>query len=108
MARQNALLRLQKTLRSRWVDLCNTLTDQTGKLRHRDTADATGDSADAAFEADSDEVSSRLAELDSRELSQIERALGRLKQGKYGICENCEKKIPLTRLNPLPCATLCI
>jgi len=77
-------------------------------LRDFKAAHATGDSADAAFEGDSDEVSSQLAQLDSRVLSQAERALMRLKQGKYGICENCERKIALTRLNALPYATLCI
>ena len=57
-------------------------------------------------------MSSRLAELDDRELSQIERALARLQQGMYGICEggsgNCQKKIPVARLNALPYTPFCI
>src|ERR1700692_4605013 len=105
MARQNALLRLRKTLQARRAELCKTLADEVKNLRDLEAWDATGDSADAAFEADSDEGSSQLAQLDSRELSQIERALARLKQGKYGICENCQKNIPLTRLNAHPSAT---
>ncbi len=108
MARQNALLRLPRTLQARRADLRKTLADEVKNLRNLKAADATGDSADAAFEADSDAVSSQLAQLDSRELSQIEWALARLKEGKYGICENCQKKIPLTRLNALPSDTLCI
>jgi DnaK suppressor protein len=108
MARQNALLRLRKTLQARRADLCKTLEDEVKNLRDLKAADATGDSADAAFVADSDEVSSQLAELDSRELSRIERALGRFQQGQYGTCENCKGKIALTRLNALPYATLCI
>src|SRR5581483_6965552 len=70
--------------------------------------DATGDSADAAFEADRGAVSAQLAQLDSRELSQFERALARSKLGKYGICEHCQKNIIVARLNALPSATLCI
>jgi DnaK suppressor protein len=77
-------------------------------LNDLEAADATGDSVDAAFEAESDEVAPQLAQMDSREIRQIERALARLKQGKFGICENCQKNIPLTRLNVLPSATLCI
>jgi DnaK suppressor protein len=46
--------------------------------------------------------------LDSRELGQIERALHRLKQGTYGLCESCHGKIPVGRLNALPYTTLCI
>jgi DnaK suppressor protein len=79
--------------------------DEVKNLRGVMAVDVTGDTADAAFEAGSGEVSSQ---MDSRELSQIERALARLKQGKYGTCENCEKKITLARLNALPYATLCI
>ena len=50
MARQSALLRLQKSVRERRADLCNTLAHQVANLRHVETADATGDSADAAFD----------------------------------------------------------
>jgi DnaK suppressor protein len=68
----------------------------------------TGDSADVAFESGSDEMTSQLAEFDARELTQIERALTRLKQGTYGVCEGCQKKIPVGRLNALPYATHCV
>jgi DnaK suppressor protein len=61
-----------------------------------------------AFEAGSDEMATHLAELDSREVEQIERALLRLKQGTYGVCEGCSEKIPVGRLNALPYTTLCI
>jgi DnaK suppressor protein len=108
MARQSALLRLRKTLPARRANVCKTLAYEVKNLRDLKAADATGDSADAAFEADSDGVSSQLAELDSRELSRIERALVRLKQGKYGTCESCKGKIALTRMHALSYATLCI
>jgi DnaK suppressor protein len=71
-------------------------------------ADASGDSADQAFETGSDEVAFQLAELESRELTQIEKALARLKQGTYGVCEGCHKKIPVARLNALPFSSTCI
>jgi len=108
MVRQKASLRLRQTLEARRADLCLTLAEEVKNLRDLEAADAAGDSADAAFEADSDEVSSQLAQLDCLELSQIERALARLQQGKYGTCENCERKIALTRLHALPYVTLCI
>jgi DnaK suppressor protein len=41
-------------------------------------------------------------------LNQIDRALARLTQGTYGICELCQVKIPLARLNALPFSTTCI
>jgi DnaK suppressor protein len=105
MQKRNALLRLHKTLLARWRDLPEKLADELANLCDFNAADYTGDSADVAFETNSDEVSSKLAELDARERSQIERALACLKQGTYGICDNCERKITLTRLNALPYAS---
>jgi DnaK suppressor protein len=112
MQKRNTLLRLHNTLLARWRDLHEKLADELANLCDFKAADHTGDSADVAFETSSDEMSSQLAELDARELSQIERALARLKRGTYGICEggseNCQKKIPVSRLNALPYTTFCI
>lgn len=108
MARQEALIRLQKTLLARRAEILKKLHEDIDSLRNYRGETNSGDSADQAFEAGSDEMASHLAELDSRELSQIERALLRLKQGTYGVCEGCSQKIPIGRLNALPYTTLCI
>lgn len=108
MARQDALLRLHNTLLARRSEILKKLQEDIDNLRNFKGEDSTGDSADVAFEAGSDEMASHLAELDSRELSQIDRALHRLKQGTYGLCENCAQKIPIGRLNALPYSTMCI
>jgi DnaK suppressor protein len=108
MARRDALLRLHKSLLSRRASIRKKLADELDGLRNLKGADATGDSADVAFESGSEEMASQLAELDARELHQIERALQRLKQGTYGLCEGCGCKIPIGRLNALPYTTLCI
>ncbi|MCA9266975.1 MAG: TraR/DksA family transcriptional regulator [Planctomycetales bacterium] len=67
-----------------------------------------GDEIDAALDAAQDELISRLAEVESRELAQIENALERMRTGQYGVCEITGKPIPLARLQALPYATLCI
>ncbi len=114
MARRDALLRLHKSLLARREHLRKKLAGELADLRGLQ-GDATGDSVDAAFDSGSDEMTSQLAELDARELYQIERALARLRQGTYGICEGedvegnpCSQKIPVARLNALPYTTLCI
>lgn len=43
----------------------------------------------------------------NRKAKQIEKALKRVKQGKYGICEDCGKMIDTDRLAVFPEATLC-
>ncbi|HMF11096.1 MAG TPA: TraR/DksA C4-type zinc finger protein [Gemmataceae bacterium] len=108
MARRDALLRLHKSLLGRRADLRKKLAGALADLRNIQETDSTGDSADAAFDAGSDEMASQLAEFDARELGQIERALVRLKQGTYGLCEVCQAKIPVARLNALPYTTFCI
>src|SRR6516225_10246615 len=107
MARRDALLRLHKSLVARRGDLLKKLAGEWANLQGFGT-DNTGDAADVAFESGSDEMASQLAELDSRELTQIERALQKLKHGSYGVCESCGNKIPVGRLNALPYSTLCI
>jgi DnaK suppressor protein len=107
MTRRDALLRLHQSLTARCAALRKALADEVENL-HRFRTDQTGDSAAAAFDCDGEEVSVRLAELEARELAQIERALTRLKQGTYGACEVCQGKIPVARLNALPYSTTCV
>lgn len=44
----------------------------------------------------------------NKKSSQVKKALKRIKQGKYGICEDCGKMIDTDRLSIIPEATLCI
>jgi DnaK suppressor protein len=112
MARQDALLRLHQTLLGRRADLRKLLADELANLRDFRAADSTTDSIDVAFETSSDEIAALLAELDARDLSQIERALARVRRGTYGVCEgggeNCQQRIPVARLTALPYTTFCI
>ena len=41
-------------------------------------------------------------------LGKVDRALERVSDGTYGICESCSKSIPLARLDVLPYVTLCV
>ena len=67
-----------------------------------------GDEVDAALDTTASEASSQLAEVESRELAEIENALTRLHDGTYGKCEGCGKSIAAPRLQALPYATHCI
>jgi len=107
MARNEALLRLHKTLLARRSELRKRLGIELADLS-RGKSTQGGDAADAAFDASGEEMASQLAELEAKELAQVERALRRLKQGTYGQCEVCSSKIQIARLNALPYSTLCI
>lgn len=41
-------------------------------------------------------------------LSKANRALERVEDGTYGLCESCGKSIPIERLEALPYSTLCV
>ncbi|HET6213847.1 MAG TPA: TraR/DksA C4-type zinc finger protein [Micromonosporaceae bacterium] len=41
-------------------------------------------------------------------ITQVERALERLDDGRYGWCERCGNPIPVERLAAFPSATLCV
>jgi DnaK suppressor protein len=108
MARNDALLRLHKTLLTRRTELRKRLGMELADLSRGKGNQPSGDAADAAFDASGEEIASQLAELEGRELAQVERALRRLKAGTYGKCEVCATKIPVARLDALPFSTLCI
>lgn len=105
MPRSSTLERIEKTLRARRNELARRLDNELEDLGYSSTS---GDSVDAAFENTSEELTCQLAELEANELAQIDLALTRLKQGKYGTCDACNCKIAMVRLNALPYSTLCI
>ena len=94
MARRDALMRITKSLLTRRTELRKRLGMEFDTLGSKSPA-ATGDAADAAFEHAGEELAFQLAELEAQELAQVERALLRIKQGKYGVCDGCSTKIPV-------------
>jgi DnaK suppressor protein len=107
MARKDSLKKLKDVLVSRRDALKKALAGDLSALK--DLAELTkGDLVDAASDAAQDEISSQLAEVESRELASIDAALERMKAGTFGKCEGCNSNIPLARLEALPSATCCI
>ncbi len=106
MSRRDALLRLHKRLVAKRDALRDKLVDQ-GSGTHAQLSQG-GDVGDAANDGASNELESQLAAFESRELRQVNRALEAMRQGRYGLCENCAKPIPIARLNALPFAPMCV
>jgi RNA polymerase-binding transcription factor DksA len=53
-------------------------------------------------------TSDLLVHLLNENREQVERALARVRQGAYGICESCARRIPAERLKYQPAATRCV
>ena len=67
-----------------------------------------GDDAEVASRDLSMNVSLHLVERDRAALLQIEKALGKLSVGVFGLCEDCGQNIENKRLKARPFAALCI
>lgn len=107
MARKDALKKMKDVLVTRRRAIRLALDGDFSLLRQIQY-ESSGDAADFALDATNDEISSKLAELESREISQIEVALERFEEGSYGQCQSCETNIPLARIQALPYAMFCI
>ncbi len=105
MAHRHDPTSVRDRLLARREELCGFVSDNLAELSHRQDA---GDEADTAAENIAVETSSRLADLENRELHQIDRALARLAAGGYGSCESCGEPIPAARLKALPFTTSCV
>ena len=64
--------------------------------------------ADQASDAEEREKAYHMASAEGRLLYHIDEALQRIKEGTYGLCEGCDKKIQKPRLEVVPHARLCI
>jgi len=81
---------------------------QAGLLEPMEPVGVTGDLADMANSTSARETSSEIESAESSAVEQIEHVLHRIAGGKYGVCEDCGKRIPEARLRILPSASLCV
>ena len=67
-----------------------------------------GDEGDLAVSELNLSVTLRLQERQAHLLQKIDRALGKIEEGTFGLCEQCEEPLNIARLKARPVATLCI
>ncbi len=80
-----AIAKIQKVLLRRRDALRQTLAGELSTLKQFKK----GDEVDVALDSVQNEISSHLAETESRELAAVEAALERIREGSYGQCEGC-------------------
>ena len=107
MARKDAMTNLHEVLITRRDALRKALAGDLSLLKEL-KEQTSGDVVDFALDSAQDEISSQLAEVESRELANIESALEKMRDGTYGKCEGCATSIPVVRLQALPYAIYCI
>lgn len=107
MKRNDFIRKMQQRLIIRRDALRQTLAGEVNSLRRPRDA-GFGDEVDMSLANEQDEIGSQMAEVESRELLQIERALETMRSGHYGKCEACGGPIGLARLQAVPNSTQCI
>jgi RNA polymerase-binding transcription factor DksA len=93
--------------------LANACGEEAGL--HRPLAEVVGgvitsipEDTDLAQALSDRETTDILVHLLDENREQVERALERVHEGAYGICESCGHRIPATRLKFQPAATRCV
>ncbi len=93
--------------------LCRTMEDMFGQsivqnILSLGNYEKHADPLDQAIVNHDRDMAIMILERNKIKLSRLESALERLRQGTYGICEECEEMIARERLRVTPLTTLCI
>lgn len=95
--------------------LNQNITNLRNAVTLRSQLDASGDIttipthiADISNDALSHDITLGLMRNEVQVIREIEEALVRIKQNKYGVCEQCQKPIAKKRLDYVPYTRLCI
>ena len=72
------------------------------------SGDIRGDTVDIAMLNLAQEEHFLAGTAESEAVAQIDRALERIEDGTYGVCEDCSRRIPQARLNVVPFASCCV
>jgi DnaK suppressor protein len=107
MKRRDAIRLMRANLLRRRSAICQSLDLTRLQLQGANDHEV-GDSVDFALDAEHREISSQLAQVESAELAAIDVALERMSAGEYGVCDVCDRNIPLARLQAVPYTTLCV
>ena len=105
---------MKKVLEQRKKDLEKSLEDVAQKSsRIKNTYEAKFPEYGTSEEESADEVATFTDRISLEEnleetLHEVERALKKIQQGKYGFCEECGKEIGEKRLRVMPTARWCL
>lgn len=104
---QKDLKRFRKMLEESRDALIQSARKTLAEESNFDTDDLP-DEIDLASSEYSQSMVFRLRDREKFLLKKIEKALTRIDEGSFGICERCEEEISIKRLEARPVTTLCI
>lgn len=95
-------------LRARLQGDMTQLEDSALNKDHSRATSMPNDLAELGTDNFDQELTLSLLGSDKDALDQIDGALKRIEDGSFGLCEECGKKIPKSRLEAIPYAALCV
>ncbi len=93
----------KQQIETRIADLRERLATVESALDEPTSADLN----DQSIELEDDEVLEAVARAGLQEIIELEKALGRIETGSYGICQKCGDEISTERLQAVPFALVC-
>ena len=99
------------TERAKFVEEIKSIAKDASKSPREASGDLsayTVHMADMAADTYERELSMNIASSEQEVLYQIDDALKRLDDGSYGICQQCNQPISMSRLKAVPYASMCI
>jgi len=99
------------TEREKFLSELKSIVQESSKSPRDASGDLSGYTvhmADMAADTYDREMNVHIASSEQEVLYQIDDALKRIDDGTFGICEQCNKAVSLSRLKAVPYASLCI
>lgn len=91
-----------------WLDELESAQSESVEAMHKEEQTAFPDPTDQASVEIERNFDLRIKGRERRLIRKIEKAIKRLQDGEFGICEGCGGDIGLKRLQARPVTTLCI
>ena len=104
----NFIESIQEKLKTERSEIVRSLSAQSDDMKNLIKPQESGDEVDVASDAIDRNLLDSLGAKDAERLNMIDRALERIRLGRYGICISCGKEIPKERLEVLPYTVMCV
>ena len=108
MKHKNITKTMIKSIRKDLLQKQSELTENAIRVDLLDPSAQGSDEVDIAQTHILNDMMERLSQRDKDLLRKISRALTRIEEGTFGVCESCEESIGEKRIEAAPLATLCV
>lgn len=106
--KQRDLNSFKKLLNERRQELMSEAVGTMHGMGMGDSRETFPDPTDRASLEGNRNLTLRIRDRERKLITKIDEALGRIEDGSYGVCEECDGPIGVERLKARPVTTLCI